>query len=136
MRNTSWPLSFHQAGWRNLPRKTLKLWIFAGSFALGSSQATGAATIENPKWFSHPSVVDIDSEKPPRAYYADVQGSVKLSCISSERGRMDQCSVMSENPSDYGFGKAAIRLSRRYILDKDLWASAKGQNVVFTIPFR
>ena len=43
-----------------------------------------------------------------------VEGKASLSCKVSARGTLEGCSVTAEEPSDMGFGDAAIKMSKLF----------------------
>lgn len=51
---------------------------------------------------------------PDRATRQNIDGRVTISCSVRANGTVTGCSVVSENPPDYGFGDAAIRLSSKF----------------------
>lgn len=65
-------------------------------------------TIENPHWLQRPR--DLQRYYPRRALNAGVQGMVVLNCTVATTGRLS-CSVASENPTNWGFGDAALRIA-------------------------
>ena len=72
-------------------------------------------TTENiilPNWVeSGPSASDVQDAYPGPAYVQGVQGLVMLVCTILENRRL-ACVVDREAPQGYGFGDAALRLSR------------------------
>ena len=75
----------------------------------------GYETTENiilPNWVeSGPSATDVRDAYPGPAYAEGVQGLVMLVCRILENRRL-ACVVDREAPQGYGFGDAALRLSR------------------------
>jgi protein TonB len=71
------------------------------------------AVISNPSWIERPNASDFTRYYPPRALSDGQGGRVLLSCVVGANGRID-CSVASEDPSGYGFGQAALRISRHF----------------------
>jgi len=51
---------------------------------------------------------------PDRAQRMEVNGRATISCTVTAKGALQGCTVVSENPADYGFGEAALRLSRLF----------------------
>jgi protein TonB len=51
---------------------------------------------------------------PERAQRLEQSGSVTLQCTVNARGNVENCSIQSEDPANFGFGDAAIRLSRLF----------------------
>ena len=71
------------------------------------------AVITNPQWIERPNGRDFAREYPERALERERSGRVVLDCVVGSSGRIS-CSVASEDPSGWGFGDAAIRISRRF----------------------
>ena len=49
---------------------------------------------------------------PERAQRMEVNGDTVLDCNVTVEGRLDDCRVVSEAPTGYGFGEAALKVSR------------------------
>lgn len=64
-------------------------------------------------WLQRPSSQDFNRYYPTRAMEREQEGRVVLDCIVSADGRI-ACTVVSEDPSGWGFGEAAIRISRNF----------------------
>ncbi|MEQ1817321.1 MAG: TonB family protein [Terricaulis sp.] len=71
----------------------------------------GPARITNPRWLRQPR--DLESYYPTRALARDIPGQVVLDCMVDVEGRLN-CAVLSETPANWGFGQAALRISRDY----------------------
>ena len=70
--------------------------------------------IRDPSWLSRPSVDEMNREYPTRALTLDKTGVASLVCTVSANGTLAGCSVASETPAGYGFGAAALKLSKRF----------------------
>jgi protein TonB len=70
--------------------------------------------ITKPDWVRKPSGDAVNRAYPDRALRQNISGRVTLSCTVNADGTVSGCSVVSENPADYGFGDAAIRLSKQF----------------------
>jgi len=68
-------------------------------------------TITNPEWLRRPS--DLDRYYPERARRRGMEGRAVLDCGVSTQGALS-CLVVSETPANWGFGEAALRISRDY----------------------
>jgi protein TonB len=51
---------------------------------------------------------------PDRAQRLGVGGSATLNCTVTAQGTLTECSVGSEDPSDQGFGTAALKMTRLF----------------------
>jgi protein TonB len=71
----------------------------------------GPAQITNPRWVRQPR--DLELYYPSRALARDITGQVVLDCLVNVSGALN-CAVVSETPSNWGFGQAALRISRDY----------------------
>lgn len=67
------------------------------------------ATIVNPHWVRRPA--NLQAYYPRRALQRSVEGVVQLDCRVLTTGNL-QCSVLSETPSGWDFGPAALRIAR------------------------
>ncbi len=87
-----------------LPIETLEpTKIESGEFFLGP------VTVENPRWARRPR--DLEGYFPRRALGLGVHGEVVLDCLVSVQGALS-CAIVSETPLNWGFGAAALRISR------------------------
>lgn len=74
-------------------------------------QDAGPSEITNPRWLRQPR--DLARYYPPRALAREIPAVVSLDCLVDVGGAL-HCSVLSETPSGWGFGEAALRISRDY----------------------
>ncbi len=91
-----------------------------------STTATGTATepvdttprgppvITSPRWISRPTGAQLTRAYPDRALDNEIGGAASLSCRVQAAGTVTGCTVTSETPGGYGFGRAAIGLSRYF----------------------
>lgn len=70
--------------------------------------------VTRPDWARKPTGDDMARYYPDRAQRMEVNGRATISCTVNARGTLEGCSVTSENPADYGFGDAAMKLSRLF----------------------
>lgn len=90
--------------------------IFAISLMLSVSTAdaeTGGVTITNPQWLERPTGQDFASNYPGPALAQLVNGRVMLDCSVEATGRVS-CVTIEEMPIGWGFGEAAVRISRAF----------------------
>jgi TonB family protein len=75
------------------------------------ANAYSVPTVVNPQWLRQPR--DLARYYPERALRREIEGRVVLDCSVSVRGELD-CAVASETPANWGFGAAALAISRDY----------------------
>jgi TonB family protein len=80
----------------------------------GSAMALEPPIIANPDWLRKPSAEDIGKAYPREAMRAGVIGKARIGCTVSVRGALEQCAVLSESPSGWGFGAAAVAMTRYF----------------------
>ena len=68
--------------------------------------------IQNPDWAAIPSAAEIGQVIPEIAWRKHISGHVDLTCLVAVSGLAQDCQVRSETPPGYGFGDAALKLSR------------------------
>jgi protein TonB len=71
-----------------------------------------AKVIQNPAWLSKPTGDQLAGVYPQRALDLGLAGSATLQCTVSAAGQVQGCVVAEETPNDFGFGAAALKLSR------------------------
>ena len=74
----------------------------------------GPPVITSPRWIRQPSGAQLTRAYPARALQQSVSGSAQLSCLVQASGAVSGCTVVSETPGGYGFGRAALGLSRHF----------------------
>lgn len=72
------------------------------------------SVIERPDWLKMPTAAQVANAYPERALHRDVPGKATLSCKVTAVGAVRNCLVVSETPSEYGFGAAALKLSKNF----------------------
>jgi hypothetical protein len=109
----------------------------AGSPFAEPAPPSGALSMGDVNWVRAPNARDFARFYPDRAIDAGVSGSVTLDCIVGGGGRL-ACSVAGESPDGYGFGRAAINISRQLRVDTRLsdGSSAAGRSLILPLSFR
>jgi TonB family protein len=87
-------------------------------------------TSSSASWVRQPTADDIAQYYPGRAQRLGVSGKASVQCATTGNGSLERCSVVSEKPSDQGFGDAALKLSRLYKT-----TATDGRMVSFSIAF-
>lgn len=74
----------------------------------------GPPVITSPRWVSQPSGEQLARAYPGRAISQSISGSARLSCLVRANGTVSDCAVVSETPGGFGFGRAALGLTRYF----------------------
>lgn len=98
---------------------------------------SGALGVGDVNWAREPNARDFARYFPDDALDEGTSGNVTLSCIIGGSGRL-ACSVASESPDGYGFGNAAIGISRQLRVRTTLpdGSSAEGRELRLPLSFR
>jgi protein TonB len=70
--------------------------------------------ISDPAWTSRPSADELAREYPSSALQLGKTGEAVIACQVTLSGALAGCAVTEEHPSGYGFGAAALRLSKLF----------------------
>jgi periplasmic protein TonB len=81
--------------------------------AIFAAPAPPPPMIVSPTWVRRPSGADLARFYPQRAIERGKSGLVTLDCLVRTTGTL-ACAVASEDPPNWGFGAAALNLSRSY----------------------
>lgn len=102
--------------------------------APASATAGKMPTIINPDWAHRPTGEDMARYYPDRAQRMEVAGRATISCVVNARGALEACSIVSEDPADYGFGEAALKLSRLFRMKPTTLDGTPSDGGVITLP--
>jgi protein TonB len=100
---------------------------------LAAVLASSAGVAEAQTWAQRPTTEEFQREYPPEALQAGIEGEVVLRCIIVEDGRLMACVTVSEEPTGWGFGQAAHRLSRLYRVDASVLSGLNGRRGVVEV---
>ena len=70
--------------------------------------------ITDPAWVSRPSADELAREYPSGALKLEKTGVAVIACQVTVSGALAGCAVAEESPAGYGFGAAALRLSKLF----------------------
>jgi len=88
-----------------------------GPWLMASATPTLAADLPvrtNPDWLRKPSVEELQKVWPTAAARKGTDGAAKISCQVNVEGGLHDCTVVSENPPELGFGAAALALAPKF----------------------
>ena len=91
------------------------------------------SVITNPTWSRMPQPTERDF--PDRALSTGTSGVATVRCTAQANGRPTNCQVVSESPSGYGFGRAAVRVVQRGELSPRTVDGA-AENATFNVTIR
>jgi TonB family protein len=91
----------------------------AGVMLSSLSVAQTTSTIERPQWIERPTGDDFMRYYPEAALNQSVTGRAVLECTAGGDGRVN-CGVVEETPTGWGFGDAAVRISRAFRMSAQL----------------
>ena len=77
-------------------------------------QPTQNPVITDPRWLRQPTADEFADAYPQRAVIGEKSGFVSLACSVTASGGLTGCSVAEETPTGWGFGAAALSLTKRF----------------------
>ncbi|MBU6371314.1 MAG: energy transducer TonB [Alphaproteobacteria bacterium] len=86
-----------------------------------------------PKWIVRPHDLNWNAYYPERAAADNVAGAVTLDCLINIDTTLD-CTVAAEEPKGYGFGAAAIDMSRKWRVMPRMRQSIAIEGVRLSVP--
>lgn len=92
---------------------------------------TEGAPVAHPSWVRRPDAKDMMSYYPVRAQRLGLDGHAVIDCKVAADEHLSDCAVVSEEPADFGFGDAALKLAPLFVLRA---GTAPGASI--TIPIR
>lgn len=72
--------------------------------------------IHNPTWLKRPGATEFARFYPDREIRREIEGKAVLTCFVTATGSVTNCRVASLTPAGSGFGEAALKLSRYFVM--------------------
>ena len=94
------------------------------------------AVITRPDWTRQPNADDMSSYYPDRAQRMGQNGRAAITCTVTASGSLTGCSVVSEDPADFGFGQAALKLAHLFKMKPQTSDGAPVGGAQITVPIR
>lgn len=83
-----------------------------------------------------PDADDLARYFPDRAQRMNQNGSVRMSCVVTASGTLQDCSVVSETPADFGFGESAVKMAKLFKMAPKTEDGSPVGGARVTIPIR
>jgi len=91
--------------------------------------------ITQANWLSQPNADDMAEYYPERAQRMEKGGKATMRCKVTVKGTLTECEITSQDPPDYDFGNASLKLAHLFKMKPQL-VNGKPVEAIITIPIR
>ena len=85
--------------------------VTVAGVAAAEGPVVPANLIAHPVWLKKPTGPDLANHYPDKALSAGLSGGAVVECTVTPKGRLQSCTLISETPEGYDFGKAVLKLA-------------------------
>ena len=89
-----------------------------------------------PNWTRAPAGDDMSTYYPDRAQREGLNGRAVIDCTVTDDGHLDNCTAISEEPANYGFGDAALKLAHLFKMKPQMANGAPVGGARIKVPIR
>ena len=91
----------------------------------------------DPQFVRRPTVEQLANVYPSRALRLGISGHAQMDCMETDAGDVERCVDVYEDPSDQGFGDAALKLAHLFRVGLSVRGNPPraGQHVIISIRF-
>jgi protein TonB len=115
---------------------TLRAAFLALAFAAAplSAAAQTPEAPSSPRWIERPTGNDFARAYPRRALRRGIEARVVIACTINAEGRLQNCTIDSEEPAGHGFDEAALEVSRKFRMSQTMENGATTEGGTVRIP--
>lgn len=102
----------------------------------GSATPLLAANPDSPEWIRKPDAYTLSRHYPVRAQFKSMDGRAVVECHIGQGGFLADCKILEEDPSNFGFGEAALNVAKTCQLSERTPSGISTVGLKVRIPIR